>query len=581
MGDVLTDVGIGAVVGSALPIAGAGAVRAKRGAEWLGGKAARNPTANTAITATLSAGGGYMGWSGGSGGAFGAASGSFAVWKATQSALNKMKKWGTNPSAKGSTPLNKLLEEVNAVTDDLSQIKVLSVDLQAAYLKKYVAQVKHLDANGIPVPQKVWTQVSRIDDTMLTPKANASIRAMSATEFLDDAGLIDINAFTNKEALKYHNSLAEAIDASSRAGKKIPEKWRQAFEGLRERLHRKSSQEYSSAIDRLAKASFVDRKSFDSAFKALTPKMQGEIHLKDSKLFEILKNRSDNTGGVLQRSTEKRTGLREILEEMRESSVVELPGAASHGGFTIPTDTAARIKRAEALMKRIDEHKGARLVPREAPVWKEELQAIVESLDDPSIVNARNADALAILRSHPDSYKPTVPTGVTYDYTPGSGAATPNAVPPPPLSGNTPPPAATVPPVSTVEGRATARGAVPHVASAKALSPSEIRNLLSNRPGLEAVIAAQKLVGKPRFGPDGKILPEWAHFERLYKELTGSLPDGPTQYAPSHVAGKYWAGGMNENLQRDKVIATRILNSSNMGSQDSVNDLVSVIENAR
>ena len=118
------------------------------------------------------------------------------------------------------------------------------------------------------------------------------------------------------------------------------------------------------------------------------------------------------------------------------------------------------------------------------------------------------------------------------------------------------------------------------MASIKILKPDEIRELLSNRPGLEAVIQSQKLVGKSRLlDASGNPSPQFRHFERLYKDLTGESPTLPKHYSPAHVAGLYWAGGMNSaDRMLDKRIAIQILNSSDMGNKKSIDELVSVIK---
>jgi|TARA_R110002110_G_scaffold323204_2_gene535537 hypothetical protein len=575
IGDIGRDIGYGAAIGGSLPVAGRAAIESKN----LGGWAARNKVIDQTLKAGATSLGGYVGYR--SGGTYGAATGAMAGYASAQAILNKMKKWGLPSTEKGTAKLYKLSPEkiqadIESITDDISKIEHLSVDLHAKELKKFASGVAYIRANGLTVSTKTNDQLARINDLMLTPKANTALRSMAAPEFLNEDKLIDISKFTNKEVSKYHNDLAEAIDAASRAGREIPEKWRQAFEGLRERIHRDSSRDYSSAIERLMKSALVDRKSFDAAFKSLPAKMQGEIRGKDSTLLDILKRRSENVGGRLAGQASESTGLLEILEDMRRPVNVELPGPASHGGFTIPSDASARIKRAENLVALIEKHKGARLIPRESATWKEELQSLVESFKEPGIVNSRNASAIKILRSHPDSAPPTIPSGVEYNYKPRSGAATPSTIRT--QSGDIGDVVEEI--GSTVEDRSRARGVTPEVASIKILKPDEIRELLSNRPGLEAVIQSQKLVGKSRLlDASGNPSPQFRHFERLYKDLTGESPTLPKHYSPAHVAGLYWAGGMNSaDRMLDKRIAIQILNSSDMGNKKSIDELVSVIK---
>jgi hypothetical protein len=574
MGDIVRDIGYGAAIGGALPVAGRAAIESKN----LAGRAARNKVINPTLSAGAASLGGYVGYR--SGGPYGATTGAIAGYGSAQTILNKMKKWGLPSTEKGTENLYKLSPEkiqadIESITDDISKIEHLSVDIHAKELKRFASGVAYIRANGLTVSQKTDDQLARINDLMLTPKANTALRSMAAPEFLNEDKLIDIGKFTSKEVSKYHNDLAEAIDAASRAGREIPEKWRQAFEGLRERIHGDSSRDYSSAIERLMKSALVDRKSFDAAFKSLSAKIQGEIRGKDSALLDILERRSENVGGKLAGQASGSTGLLEIIEGMRRPMNVELPGPASHGGFTIPTDASARIKRAEEIIALIEEHKGARLIPRQSATWKEELQSLVESFKEPGIVNSRNAGAIRILRSHPDSAPPTIPSGLEYNYKPRSGAATPS-----PISTDSGDIGNVVEEIgSTVEGRAQARGVAPEVASIKILKPDEIRELLSNRPGLEAVIEAQKLVGKSRIlDSSGNLSPQWRHFERLYKDLTGEFPTSAKQYSPAHVAGLYWAGGMNSaDRMIDKRIAIQILNSSDMGNKKSIDELLSVI----
>jgi hypothetical protein len=355
MGDIVRDIGYGAAIGGALPVAGRAAIESKN----LAGRAARNEVINPTLSAGAASLGGYVGYR--SGGPYGAATGAIAGYGSAQTILNKMKKWGLPSTEKGTENLYKLSPEkiqadIESITDDISKIEHLSVDIHAKELKRFASGVAYIRANGLTVSQKTDDQLARINDLMLTPKANTALRSMAAPEFLNEDKLIDIGKFTSKEVSKYHNDLAEAIDAASRAGREIPEKWRQAFEGLRERIHGDSSRDYSSAIERLMKSALVDRKSFDAAFKSLSAKIQGEIRGKDSALLDILERRSENVGGKLAGQASGSTGLLEIIEGMRRPMNVELPGPASHGGFTIPTDASARIKRAEEIIALIEEH---------------------------------------------------------------------------------------------------------------------------------------------------------------------------------------------------------------------------------
>jgi hypothetical protein len=139
--------------------------------------------------------------------------------------------------------------------------------------------------------------------------------------------------------------------------------------------------------------------------------------------------------------------------------------------------------------------------------------------------------------------------------------------------------------VSTVESRAQARGAAPEVASVKTLTPGNIRELLSNRPGLDAAILAQKLVGKPKiYNPQNKLInTDYERFSQLYKELSGSPPTEGKHYSPSHVLGLYYASGTNKTkAERSliKRIITAVLKQPGMGSKKSIDRLLDTMEKA-
>jgi hypothetical protein len=593
MGDIVRDVGYGAALGGAVPVAGRGAIISKDlGARGIGA-AARNPTINAALTGLSTSGAAYTGYR--SGGPYGAITGGLAGYHSAQSALNRVMKWGLPDPPSGASaaknPLAKMkpdavLKDVTEAAEIFASIDELSIDMHASKMKQFSDGVEFARKNGENIPPLVERQLDRIKDTMLTPKANAALKRMSSDEFLDKDGLIDIERFTDAEALKYHNTLAESIDSASRAGRPITEKWRQAVEGLRERVQANRSRDYASAMDSLVDSSIPDRRSFDLAFKALPTKMQGEILQNDFTLLNIIKRRFDNAGGRLNPNLTKKDGLLEILESMRGPGAVKpTPGS----GYTVPTNTGIdyRAGSGAATSFEIDpRNRGGALVPGPQ---KTSLGETVESLRTPDPSKLPNAPVIKLAKGASESGS-TVPSGVNYDkYRKGSGAATPEvgaatgagAPIAPGMEGVR---AAAEDVASTVESRAQTRGVAPEVASIKPLTPGRIRELLSNRPGLDAALAAQKLVGRRKIlDAQGKLQPDFERFSRLYEDLTGSRPTLDKHYSPSHVLGLYWASGMNKtNAERGLVkrIITAVLKQPGMGSQESIDRLLNTMKEA-
>jgi len=604
MGDIVRDVGVGAVmsplIGGAVPLAGRGAVEIKRvGARGIGW-AARNPTIRTLASGAVGAGTGYAARAGGPDSI---AVGAWGGWKLAQAALNKMMKWGLPDTPSGrSAAKNSLanmkpdavLKDVTEAAEIFAEIGELSIDMHAPQMRRFSEGVEFARKNGEIIPPSVERQLDRIEYTMLTPKANAALKRMSADEFLDENGLIDIALFTDAEALKYHNTLAESIDSASRAGRPITEKWRQAFEGLRERVLANRSRDYASAIDSLVDPSILDRKAFDLALKALPTKMQGEILQNDLALINTLRRNLDLSGGILvQGQRSDKEGLVEILRSMsrpiRKSTDPTPPrgGAPGDPAYTVPTEVAIETRPGSATSTGINPlNRGGTLVPGSP---KTSLVKTVESLRTPDPSKLPNAPVIKLAKGASESGS-TVPSGVNYDkYRKGSGAATPEAGAgtgsgrpiDPSMEGVR---AAAEDVASTVESRAQARGVAPEVASIKPLTPGRIRELLSNRPGLDAALAAQKLVGRKKIADaQGKLQPDFERFSRLYEDLTGSRPTLDKHYSPSHVLGLYWASGMNKtNAERGLVrrIITAVLKQPGMGSQESIDKLLQTMKEA-
>ena len=681
MGDIVRDVGYGAAVGGAVPLAGRGAILSKDiGARGVGG-AARNPTINAALTGLSTSGGAYAGYR--SGGNYGAITGGLAGYHSAQSALNRVMKWGLpDAPSGGSATKNSLanmlpdavLKDVTEAAEIFASIDKLSIDMHASKMKQFSDGVEYARKNlkaGETIPPSVERQLDRIEYTMLTPKANAALQRMSADEFLDENGLIDIALFTDAEALKYHNTLAEAIDSASRASRPITEKWRQAFEGLRERVQADRSRDYASAIDSLVDPSILNKEAFESALKALPTKMQGEILQNDLALINILRRNFDLSGGTLvQGQGADNQGLVGILSSMsrpiRKSTDPTPPrgGAPGDPVYTVPTGVRTLVApdRQSAISVDVDRNSiGGRLVDGTPGLTEAERQAsqtrvlgniIGEAQDDipiptpssggpfiptqnvrtvvspdgqsattlevdpknmgGSLVNGRERlnikttleeamapdpsaqvhnKVLSIAAGEgPPGSGSAVPSEVNYDqYRTGSGAATPEVGPA--MGARTPiaPGKAVVrdaaeDAVSTVESRAQARGVTPEVASAKPLTPVRIRELLSDRPGLDAALLAQKLAGKPKlYNPQNKLNTDYERFSRLYEDLSGSPPTLGKHYSPSHVLGLYWASGMNKTKAERglvKRIITAVLKQPGMGSQESIDRLLDTMEKA-
>ena len=682
MGDIVRDVGYGAAVGGAVPLAGRGAILSKDiGARGVGG-AARNPTINAALTGLSTSGGAYAGYR--SGGNYGAITGGLAGYHSAQSALNRVMKWGLpDAPSGGSATKNSLanmlpdavLKDVTEAAEIFASIDKLSIDMHASKMKQFSDGVEYARKNlkaGEIIPPSVERQLDRIKDMMLTPKANAALQRMSSDEFLDENGLIDIAAFNDPEALKYHNTLAEAIDSASRAGRPVTEKWRQAFEGLRERVQANRSRDYASAMDSLVDPSIADREAFELALKALPTAMQGEILQNDLALINTLRRNLDLSGGTLvQGQGADNQGLVGILSSMsrpiRKSTDPTPPrgGAPGDPVYTVPTGVRTLVApdRQSAISVDVDRNSiGGRLVDGTPGLTEAERQAsqtrvlgniIGEAQDDipiptpssggpfiptqnvrtvvspdgqsattlevdpknmgGSLVNGRERlnikttleeamapdpsaqvhnKVLSIAAGEgPPGSGSAVPSEVNYDqYRTGSGAATPEVGPA--MGAGTPiaPGMAVVrdaaeDAVSTVESRAQARGAAPEVASVKTLTPGNIRELLSNRPGLDAAILAQKLVGKPKiYNPQNKLInTDYERFSQLYKELSGSPPTEGKHYSPSHVLGLYYASGTNKTkAERSliKRIITAVLKQPGMGSQESIDRLLDTMEKA-
>jgi hypothetical protein len=596
MEDIVRDVVYGAAVGGAVPLAGRGAILAKdigaRGVGW----AARNPAINTLASGAVSAGTGYVARSGGPDSI---AVGAYGGWKLAQTALNKLKKLGLPDTPSGKVKgYNKspgqILEDIEEVAKAFESIDSLSVDIQAADMKRFADGVEYVLRNGKTVSPSAMRQLDRVKDIMLTPKANAALQRMSADEFLDENGLIDIALFTDAEALKYHNTLAEAIDSASRAGRPVTEKWRQAFEGLRERVQSNRSRDYASAMDSLVDPSIADREAFELALKALPTAMQGEILQNDLALINTLRRNLDLSGGTLvQGQGADKEGLVEILRSMSRpirKSIDPTPprgGAPGDPSHTVPTEVAIQTGPGSATSTAVNPaNRGGTLVPASP---KTSLGETVESLRTPDQSQLPNAQVIKLAKGASRSGS-TVPPKVNYDqYKPGSGAATPEVGRPtgtgtPIAPGGEVVRDAAEDAVSTVESRAQARGAAPEVASVKQLTPDNIRELLSNRPGLDAAILAQKLVGKPKIAnPQNKLQPDYERFSRLYKELSGSPPTEDKHYSPSHVLGLYYASGMNKTkAERSliKRIITAVLKQPGMGSQESIDRLLDTMEKA-
>ena len=600
MGDIVRDVGYGAAVGGAVPLAGRGAVEIKRGGARGIGWAARNPIIRTLASGAVGAGTGYAARAGGPDSI---AVGAWGGWKLAQASLNKMMKWGLPDAPSGGSaaknPLAKMkpdavLKDVTEAAEIFAEIGELSIDMHAPKMRRFSEGVEFARKNGEIIPPSVERQLDRIEYTMLTPKANAALKRMSADEFLDENGLIDIALFTDAEALKYHNTLAEAIDSASRASRPITEKWRQAFEGLRERVLANRSRDYASAIDSLIDPSILDRKAFDLALKALPTKMQGEILQNDLALINTLRRNLDLSGGILvQGQGADKEGLVEILRSMsrpiRKSTDPTPPrgGAPGDPAYTVPTEVAIETRPGSATSTGINPlNRGGTLVPGSP---RTSLGETVESLRTPDPSKLPNAPVIKLAKGASESGS-TVPSGVNYDqYKPGSGAATPEVGPP--MGAGTPiaPGTAVVRDAaedvaSTVESRAQVRGVAPEVASVKPLTPDKIRELLSNRPGLDAALAAQKLVGRRKIlDAQGKLHPDFERFSQLYEDLSGSRPTLDKHYSPSHVLGLYWASGMNKtNAERGLVkrIITAALKQPGMGSQESIDRLLKTMKEA-
>jgi len=600
MGDIVRDVGYGAAVGGAVPLAGRGAVEIKRGGARGIGWAARNPIIRTLASGAVGAGTGYAARAGGPDSI---AVGAWGGWKLAQASLNKMMKWGLPDAPSGGSaaknPLAKMkpdavLKDVTEAAEIFAEIGELSIDMHAPQMRRFSEGVEFARKNGEIIPPSVERQLDRIEYTMLTPKANAALKRMSADEFLDENGLIDIALFTDAEALKYHNTLAEAIDSASRASRPITEKWRQAFEGLRERVLANRSRDYASAIDSLIDPSILDRKAFDLALKALPTKMQGEILQNDLALINTLRRNLDLSGGILvQGQGADKEGLVEILRSMsrpiRKSTDPTPPrgGAPGDPAYTVPTEVAIETRPGSATSTGINPlNRGGTLVPGSP---RTSLGETVESLRTPDPSKLPNAPVIKLAKGASESGS-TVPSGVNYDqYKPGSGAATPEVGPP--MGAGTPiaPGTAVVRDAaedvaSTVESRAQVRGVAPEVASVKPLTPDKIRELLSNRPGLDAALAAQKLVGRRKIlDAQGKLHPDFERFSQLYEDLSGSRPTLDKHYSPSHVLGLYWASGMNKtNAERGLVkrIITAALKQPGMGSQESIDRLLKTMKEA-
>ena len=669
MGDIVRDVGYGAAVGGAMPLVPRGLV-----------EAARNPTLNTLASGAVAAGAGYAARSGGPDSM---AVGAYGGWKLAQSALNKIMKWGLPDAPSGGSALKNpngkipkpdaVLKDVTEAADIFASIDELSIDMHASKGKQFSDGVEFARKNRMIIPPSVERQLDRIKDMMLTPKANAALRRMSSDEFLDENGLIDIERFTDGEALKYHNTLAEAIDSASRAGRPITEneKWRQAFEGLRERVQADRSRDYASAIDSLVDPSILNKEAFESALKALPTKMQGEILQNDLALINILRRNFDLSGGTLvQGQGADNQGLVGILRSMSSPIMQSTDPTPPRGGapgdpvYTVPTGVRTLVApdRQSAISVDVDRNSmGGRLVDGTPGLTEAERQAsqtrvlgniIGEAQDDipiptpssggpfiptqnvrtvvspdgqsattlevdpknmgGSLVNGRERlnikttleeamapdpsaqvhnKVLSIAAGEgPPGSGSAVPSEVNYDqYRTGSGAATPEVGPA--MGARTPiaPGKAVVrdaaeDAVSTVESRAQARGVTPEVASAKPLTPVRIRELLSDRPGLDAAILAQKLVGKPKlYNPQNKLNTDYERFSQLYKELSGSPPTEGKHYSPSHVLGLYYASGTNKTkAERSliKRIITAVLKQPGMGSQESIDRLLGTMEKA-
>ena len=605
MGDIVRDVGYGAAVGGAVPLAGRGAILSKDiGARGVGG-AARNPTINAALTGLSTSGGAYAGYR--SGGNYGAITGGLAGYHSAQSALNRVMKWGLpDAPSGGSATKNSLanmlpdavLKDVTEAAEIFASIDKLSIDMHASKMKQFSDGVEYARKNlkaGEIIPPSVERQLDRIKDMMLTPKANAALQRMSSDEFLDENGLIDIAAFNDPEALKYHNTLAEAIDSASRAGRPVTEKWRQAFEGLRERVQANRSRDYASAMDSLVDPSIADREAFELALKALPTAMQGEILQNDLALINTLRRNLDLSGGTLvQGQGADNQGLVGILRSMsrpiRQSTDPTPPrgGAPGDPGYTVPTEVAIQTGPGSATSAAVNPaNRGGALVPGSP---KTSLGETLDSLKTTDPSQLPNAQVIKLAKGASESGS-SVPSGLNYDkYKTGSGAATPEVGPA--MGAGTPiaPGMAVVrdaaeDAVSTVESRAQARGAAPEVASVKTLTPGNIRELLSNRPGLDAAILAQKLVGKPKiYNPQNKLInTDYERFSQLYKELSGSPPTEGKHYSPSHVLGLYYASGTNKTkAERSliKRIITAVLKQPGMGSQESIDRLLDTMEKA-
>ena len=605
MGDIVRDVGYGAAVGGAVPLAGRGAILSKDiGARGVGG-AARNPTINAALTGLSTSGGAYAGYR--SGGNYGAITGGLAGYHSAQSALNRVMKWGLpDAPSGGSATKNSLanmlpdavLKDVTEAAEIFASIDKLSIDMHASKMKQFSDGVEYARKNlkaGEIIPPSVERQLDRIKDMMLTPKANAALQRMSSDEFLDENGLIDIAAFNDPEALKYHNTLAEAIDSASRAGRPVTEKWRQAFEGLRERVQANRSRDYASAMDSLVDPSIADREAFELALKALPTAMQGEILQNDLALINTLRRNLDLSGGTLvQGQGADNQGLVGILRSMsrpiRQSTDPTPPrgGAPGDPGYTVPTEVAIQTGPGSATSAAVNPaNRGGALVPGSP---KTSLGETLDSLKTTDPSQLPNAQVIKLAKGASESGS-SVPSGLNYDkYKTGSGAATPEVGPA--MGAGTPiaPGMAVVrdaaeDAVSTVESRAQARGAAPEVASVKTLTPGNIRELLSNRPGLDAAILAQKLVGKPKiYNPQNKLInTDYERFSQLYKELSGSPPTEGKHYSPSHVLGLYYASGTNKTkAERSliKRIITAVLKQPGMGSKKSIDRLLDTMEKA-
>jgi len=389
------------------------------------------------------------------------------------------------------------LKDVGPLVEELSGFEVFTQDALKQG-EKVVTAVTEAKAAGLPVPPQAQAQADRVVaannvfnvETKTVPRMEKIVQ-----QIVNDPAIGgDIELLTDNAAIKLHKQVVEGVDAMDRAGKPVPEELRQVLEGLRDRFVRDAKLLHDDALRTLIDASRKGSVAFDDAVAVLRSTKEGKstyqsIQRNERTVLESMRRLAANTGGTLNTNAPPpQNQLLDIIESMlqpaRVESVQVAPERPVGGGFTTPSGVdVVRTGRGAAVS--------------------------VDAMPDP-----------------------------VQEATAGSSTTSPQA--------QTPSTQAPAQPRkrSTVEERAVARGAEPLVSS-NPLTPDELREALSNRPGLQMVLDAQEIQRLDLY--DNLEHPTVQRFIKQYERVHGQLPNRSNrEWTPAHNAGNFYAGGQNQ-----------------------------------